>query len=710
MPWLFLALIAAAPPSEAALIRTANDFLGPYVALPDGRIVNASAHYWDTTVGVPFTRDAELVIPPTPLDLNLDRTVDTTFEGRWRLTGGLLANPELTGLIPTPDDPRGTVGRWSVSTGYLGVREEKDPVTGQGTGRYGFNCWYCHAGTGPGGDIVLGLPNANIHLGLIMASSRALDPDYVIADPLTGQPVTPRELVRREALDDSFRFDLDGDGRVTTREWRTTLRLPTAEETRALLMLAGPGRMDQSVDYRMDGTIPLANLQHYMLESQGRDEYLRSARKLKRAVFNPVSIPQNLTGLGAAHYSWTGKESSMRHDAVALAAQHMKTTPDALARLLDIPFAGEHVDYEVLSRLLTLDFRNVGTAGRETDYPPGNGWAHEVMTAASESVMTRLPREYGAVELRQILTRERAAAPPDPARVALIERGRRVFTEAIVGEVINQRVLHGREARSPENYRGIAVLAPLDRSRPIDAKVPVRCATCHNHSPLATLVPVSTPLAPLQRCDLCHLDHRDRADWETYYPLADYMVRENLRTVNECLACHPKHPDFGPQAYTNSWLLPFDADGDGATFGDEAEDAGAGGIGTDAYLNVDSLFTVQLRPPQARPDKMYLVARDAKRVPRKTVFSRAGYGWVRVAPLVGVGRSAPYLHNGSVPSLEALLADPAERPARFQVGLPAQRAVYDTTLPGNGRGGHRFGTALSEEDKDALKAFLMSIP
>jgi hypothetical protein len=157
-------------------------------------------------------------------------------------------------------------------------------------------------------------------------------------------------------------------------------------------------------------------------------------------------------------------------------------------------------------------------------------------------------------------------------------------------------------------------------------------------------------------------------------------------------------------------VLPFDADGDGATFGDEADDAAAGGIGTDAYLNVDSLFTVQLRPASARPDKMYLTARDAKRAPRKAEFSRAGYGWVRVAPLIGIGRTAPYLHNGSVPTLRDLLADPAARPARFPVGLPAQQAWFDTSLPGNGRTGHRFGASLSEKDREALLAFLESIP
>jgi hypothetical protein len=143
---------------------------------------------------------------------------------------------------------------------------------------------------------------------------------------------------------------------------------------------------------------------------------------------------------------------------------------------------------------------------------------------------------------------------------------------------------------------------------------------------------------------------------------------------------------------------------------DEPADATAGGIGTDAYLNLETLFVVQLRPPHLRPEKMYLVADNAKSVPTDLRFSKQGYGWVRVAPLVSVGATAPYLHNGSVPTLLDLLSDPAPRPKAFPVGLPEQGFTFDTVLPGNANAGHRFGTDWTAEEKTAVVRFLNAIP
>jgi hypothetical protein len=88
-------------------------------------------------------------------------------------------------------------------------------------------------------------------------------------------------------------------------------------------------------------------------------------------------------------------------------------------------------------------------------------------------------------------------------------------------------------------------------------------------------------------------------------------------------------------------------------------------------------------------------------------------------PLDGIWLRAPYLHNGSVPDLASLLTPPDERPKVFyrgyevydwqRVGFISQGPEatrvgfrYDTQLPGNGNGGHVYGTGLSERDKQAL--------
>ncbi|MGA9333996.1 MAG: di-heme-cytochrome C peroxidase [Rudaea sp.] len=95
----------------------------------------------------------------------------------------------------------------------------------------------------------------------------------------------------------------------------------------------------------------------------------------------------------------------------------------------------------------------------------------------------------------------------------------------------------------------------------------------------------------------------------------------------------------------------------------------------------------------------------------------------KARPLSGIWASAPYLHNGSVPSLVELLKPPAQRVTRFYVGsrefdpdnvglaaAPGGHAsLFDTTLPGNSNTGHRYGTTLSDADKRDLLEYLKSL-
>jgi hypothetical protein len=77
----------------------------------------------------------------------------------------------------------------------------------------------------------------------------------------------------------------------------------------------------------------------------------------------------------------------------------------------------------------------------------------------------------------------------------------------------------------------------------------------------------------------------------------------------------------------------------------------------------------------------------------------------RVNDLRGLWATAPYLHNGSVPTLQDLLTPAAQRPKTWT----HDGFTFDTTLPGNGAGGHEFGTTLSDADKTALIAYLQSL-
>ncbi len=116
----------------------------------------------------------------------------------------------------------------------------------------------------------------------------------------------------------------------------------------------------------------------------------------------------------------------------------------------------------------------------------------------------------------------------------------------------------------------------------------------------------------------------------------------------------------------------------------------------------------------------------------------AGTGY-KARHLAGVWATAPFLHNGSVPSLWDLLKPASERPKIFnvqskefnptKVGLKYDREknflgftkrcgkgeqkCYDTTMTGNHNTGHEgryYGTDLSDTDKHALIEYLKILP
>jgi mono/diheme cytochrome c family protein len=94
--------------------------------------------------------------------------------------------------------------------------------------------------------------------------------------------------------------------------------------------------------------------------------------------------------------------------------------------------------------------------------------------------------------------------------------------------------------------------------------------------------------------------------------------------------------------------------------------------------------------------------------------------------LQGIWATAPYLHNGSVPTLAELLKKPADRVKKFKigpaydivnVGLAADQTQFDYELQtgcgdinsGNSNCGHDFGTDLSEQEKKALLEYLKTL-
>jgi mono/diheme cytochrome c family protein len=133
----------------------------------------------------------------------------------------------------------------------------------------------------------------------------------------------------------------------------------------------------------------------------------------------------------------------------------------------------------------------------------------------------------------------------------------------------------------------------------------------------------------------------------------------------------------------------------------------------------------------------------------RTWFAHERSGWLaddfpahktpgyQAPPLDGIWATAPYFHNGSVPTVYHLLNtaarpriftrsyrtdaecyDPVKLGWKVQVvphgadpKLPAleRRKVYDTTRPGRGNGGHPFGDTLTEEERMAVIEYLKTL-
>jgi cytochrome c len=109
--------------------------------------------------------------------------------------------------------------------------------------------------------------------------------------------------------------------------------------------------------------------------------------------------------------------------------------------------------------------------------------------------------------------------------------------------------------------------------------------------------------------------------------------------------------------------------------------------------------------------------------PNNPFASLAAY---KARPLDGIWATAPYLHNGAVPTLYDLLLPASQRPARFAVGQlefdpvkvghksdpndPLAPYIFDTSLAGNSNQGHEFGTnSLNDEQRWQLLEYLKTL-
>ncbi len=95
-------------------------------------------------------------------------------------------------------------------------------------------------------------------------------------------------------------------------------------------------------------------------------------------------------------------------------------------------------------------------------------------------------------------------------------------------------------------------------------------------------------------------------------------------------------------------------------------------------------------------------------------------GKYSAASMDGVWARSPYLHNGSVRTMQELLTPPAQRAKTFHRGsrdydatqlgyTDAGPYLFDTSSRGNSNAGHNYGTALTADQKHDLLEYLKTL-
>jgi mono/diheme cytochrome c family protein len=194
------------------------------------------------------------------------------------------------------------------------------------------------------------------------------------------------------------------------------------------------------------------------------------------------------------------------------------------------------------------------------------------------------------------------------------------------------------------------------------------------------------------------------------YPIDRKLAKQGETIFNEtCARCHGT---YGAQWTYPSKIVPIDVIGtDRTRYEGFAREWGE-------FYN-RSWFAQEKRPDGATG---------------YPVQESAGY---QAPPLDGIWATAPYFHNGSVPTVYGVL-NSKSRPKIFtrsfrtggedydakdlgwkvrvlergpDANLPAseRRKVYDTTQPGRGNGGHTFGDDLTEEQRRAVIEYLKTL-
>lgn len=185
----------------------------------------------------------------------------------------------------------------------------------------------------------------------------------------------------------------------------------------------------------------------------------------------------------------------------------------------------------------------------------------------------------------------------------------------------------------------------------------------------------------------------------------------------ECASCHAKTPGEPRPPSVTTWATPvYDVQTDPSYFNTTSRMADPGVL--------SPLFppSVSLGLLSKEISEKILKQYDPS-ISFISPTNSPGSGLYESRVLEGVWAAAPYLHNGSVPTLDDLLKPAAQRPTTFyvgtkydttKIGLSVTQNInpgsqFNTSLPNNSNAGHEFGTQLSPQDRAALLEYLKTL-
>lgn len=204
--------------------------------------------------------------------------------------------------------------------------------------------------------------------------------------------------------------------------------------------------------------------------------------------------------------------------------------------------------------------------------------------------------------------------------------------------------------------------------------------------------------------------------------------RGKLLYDQNCAQCHEKY-ETTSEGLNNYQLFPFDVIG---TDPRQAEnfhrpltlDGKPASFAEETGRVLDHIKAAYYKKYNISPELQKKWEGNRTPIVWRDVLSKPEYPKVyRALPLAGIWGSAPYLHNGSVPTLYALLLPGDKRPTEFYVGnreydsknlgyVTTQGSIsfkFEASRDGNSNRGHEYGTNLTDDERYSLLEYIKTL-